>query len=68
MKREDGITLITLVATIMIMGVLAALLVKASVGGNLLKKVYDIEEDYNNEIKDVEEKTESINQKWNGII
>ncbi len=68
MKREGGITLITLTVTITIMGILAALLIKATMGTGLMKDVQDKEDDYYNMINDVDGKTKDIEQKWNGII
>ena len=68
MKREDGITLITLGVTIILMGVLASLLIKATMGTNLIKDVKDVEDDYYNMVNDTQDKTKDIEQKWNGII
>ena len=68
MKRENGITLITLAITIILMGVLAALLVRASLGDNLLKKSNEIKENVVDLIDDTDKKTEGIKQKWNGIL
>ena len=68
MKRENGITLITLTVTITLMGILAALLIKATMGTGLIKDVQDKEDDYYNMINDVDGKTKDIEQKWNGII
>lgn len=68
MKRENGITLITLAITIILMGLLAALLVRASLGNNLLKKSNEIKENVVDLIDDTDKKTEGIKQKWNGIL
>lgn len=68
MKRENGITLITLAITIILMGLLAALIVRASVSGNLLKESNEIKENVFDMIDDTDEKTEGIKQKWNGIL
>lgn len=68
MKKEDGITLITLGVTIILMGVLAALLIKATMGTNLLNNVKNVEDDYYNMLNDTQDKTKDIEQKWNGII
>ena len=50
------------------MGVLAALLIKATMGTNLLNNVKDVEDDYYNMLNDTQDKTKDIEQKWNGII
>ena len=68
MNKEKGITLITLVVSIILMGILAAVLVRASVGGNLLNEVQRVEDDYYNMINDTQDKTKDIEQKWEGII
>ena len=68
MKRENGITLITLAITIILMGLLAALLVRASLGDNLLKKSNEKKENVVDMIDDTDKKTEGIKQKWNGIL
>lgn len=68
MNKEKGITLITLVVSIILMGILVAVLVRASVGGNLLNEVQRVEDDYYNMINDTQDKTKDIEQKWEGII
>lgn len=68
MKNENGITLITIAVTIVIMGILAGLLVRASVGGSLLKKANDVQENYYDMIDDTDEKMENLKQKWDGVI
>ena len=68
MKRENGITLITLAITIILMGLLAALLVRASLGDNLLNDSNKVKENVLDMIDDTDKKTEGIKQKWNGIL
>ncbi len=68
MKREEGVTLITVAITIIILGLLAALLVKASVKGNILEESNGIKENVLDMIDDTKDKTKNIEQKWDGII
>ena len=68
MKTEKGITLTALVITVMIMAILATLLVRASVGKNLLKEVNGIKEDFSKTIDNTNKKTQSIQDAWEGVI
>ena len=68
MKTEKGITIIAVVVTVMIMAILATLLVRASVGQNLLKEVNGVEQDFSKTIENANQKTQSIKDAWEGVI
>ena len=68
-KSEKGITLISLVVTIVVLSILTSVLVRASVEGNpVLEEVKGIENDYYKEKENTEEKVNSMVTGWENVI
>ena len=66
---EKGITLISLVVTIVVLSILTSVLVRASVEGNpVLEEVKGIENDYYKEKENTEEKVNSMVTGWENVI
>lgn len=68
MKRENGITMISLVITVVIMSILAAILIKATLDSNILEQKNKIENDFFGTMEYTENRMKSEREKWEGII
>ncbi len=68
MKRENGITVIALVITVIIMSILSAILVKATLNDNIIEKKDKIENDFYDTMQDTENKMKTEREKWKGVI
>ncbi len=68
MKNEKGITLTTLVVTIMIMSILAVVIIRASSYRGVLNKINTISEDFDEDKRETDEKIEEIEEQWEGVI
>ena len=68
-KEEKGITLVSLVVTIVVLLILASVLLRVSVGNNpVVEEVYNIENQYYEEKRDTEEKVNNMVNGWEDII
>lgn len=68
MKREDGITIVSLVVTVIIMSILSAISIKAALDGNILEQKDKIENDFYDSMQETENRMKSEREKWEGII
>ena len=68
MKKENGITMISLVITVVIMSILAAILIKATLDGNILEQKDKIENDFYGTMEYTENRIKSEREKWEGVI
>ena len=68
MKAEKGITLTILVITVIIMAIIGALLVRATIGPSLLKKVNSIEQNLYDSLDDKNTAAKSIEDAWANVI
>lgn len=68
-KREEGITLISLTITIIVMIILASILIRATSGIDEWEETVGITENiYEENKEEVEDRIESINEKWGNVI
>lgn len=68
-KNEKGITLLSLVITIIVLSILATVLVSTSIIGNpLLKEVQESRNDYYEQKEITEKKVNNMTQGWENII
>lgn len=68
-KSEKGITLVSLVVTIVVLLILASVLVRVSVSNNpVVEEVYNIENEYYEQKRDTEEKVNNMVNGWEDII
>ena len=68
-KNEKGITLLSLVVTVIVLSILASILVNVSIVGNpLLKEVNGARNDYNEQKEQIETKINSMTNGWENII
>lgn len=67
MREEKGITLAILVITVIVMGILATILVNATMGGNLLKNANSVQENFYEVLQDTDEKIQNVEDKWEGV-
>ncbi len=67
MSKEKGITLVSLVLTIILIMILAGVTVKITANGLLNKKDNIVNEYYSKE-KNVTDQIESLNNEWSTII
>ncbi len=68
MKNENGITLVALVVTVILMGILMAFLIKASTFKGLLNEKNKVEQDFNEVLNQTDEKIYSIREQWEDVI
>lgn len=68
-KTESGITLVSLVVTILVLSILTSVLVRVSVDGNpVLKEAEEIRNEYYNQKSDTEEKVNDMVTGWENVI
>ena len=68
MKKESGITLISLVIALMIMTILAGILINATMGENTINKQKEAENNLEKLIDKTDNKIEQIQNQWDGVI
>lgn len=68
MINEKGITLTSLVISVVLLTVLAALTINVSLYNNVIEERNDVQEHYNGLMENVESNVKSIQEQWNGVI
>ena len=68
MKKENGITIISLALTVIIMSILLSILIRASLDDNLIEQKDKIEDDFYESMQNTENRIKSEREKWEGVI
>lgn len=68
MINEKGITLISLVATVILLGILMALTINLSVYNGIIQKRFQVENEYDKLMENVEENVDSIQDQWGDLL
>ena len=68
MKKENGITVISLVITVVVLSILSAVSIKAVIDDNILQQKDKINNDFKETMQNTNDKIKSEKEKWNGII
>ena len=69
MKNENGITLLSLVITVIVLSILASLLVSASIKNNpAMETVNSMKDFYSNEQSKTKEEVDRVTNGWENVI
>lgn len=68
MNKEKGITLASLVVTIVLMSVLAAIMINATLGSNALKEEKELENEYKDLMENTEGQIQSVDDQWKDVM
>ena len=68
MNKERGITLASLVVTIVLMSVLAAIMINATLGSNALKEEKELENEYKDLMENTEGQIQSVDDQWKDVM
>ena len=68
MNKEKGITLASLVVTIVLMSILAAIMINATLGSNALKEEKELENEYKDLMENTEGQIQSVDDQWKDVM
>ena len=68
MNKEKGITLASLVVTIVLMSVLAAIMINATPGSNALNEEKELENEYKDLMENTEGQIQSVDDQWKDVM
>ncbi len=68
MRKEKGITLISLAVTVMIMILLAGILITASNYNKIVQEKDAAESDFEEEVEQTDQKIDSIQEQWGDVL
>lgn len=68
MKNEKGITLISMIITVMLMALLIGLIIRASNGNELINRSREVSNNLNSVIEETDNKIQKIEEEWEGVL
>ncbi len=68
MVKEKGITLVSLTVTIILLCILAAVLINIGAYNNIIQRKFQVENQYEELLENVEENIDSIQDQWGDLL
>lgn len=68
MINEKGITLVSLVVTIVLLGILMAVMTNVTMYNGIIEKKFETQNSYNELMNNVEENIDSIQEQWGNVL